>query len=679
MGVAADIAIIVVAALVGGLIAQRLRQPLLIGYIVAGVTVGPYTGGIVISDTQTIGFLAELGVALLLFSLGIQFSFKELAPVRNVAVFGTIIQVMLGIATGVALAWLFGWTLHTGLWFGAILALSNTMVALKTLDSQGRMGTLSSRVMIGILIVQDLISVPLMIILPQLSDLESGLTALGWAALRGIAFILTMIFFGARVLPRIMAYIAGWNSRELFLVTVTALGLGIGYVTFLFGLSFAFGAFVAGMVLSESDHSYQALSDIIPLRDVFSMIFFVSVGMLVDINYFLQNWQFVLLVVVLVTTTKMLVFTGLTRAFGYGNVVPLATALYLFPLGEFSFVLARTGLQTGSITTELYSLVLSVAVVTLILVPFTSQLVGPLYSLRKKWFSYEPLQSINLPAEGLENHVVIAGAGRVGQYLAGVLQRLDLNYVAIELDQKRIEQCKKQGIPVIYGDAAQEVVLEAAALSHARLILITTPTLEITRNVVTVVRRMRPDLHIVARVESVEEMEKLHQMGVYEVVQPEFEAGMELTRQALLHLNISAQEIQRFTDGVRQDLYGPLYHVHGEYDMVAKLQSAQRLMELEWLQVDANSPMVGKSIETLDIRNRTGASVVAVLHNGELVTNPAPGYSFHAEDLVAILGNHEQRARFADTMRCQVAEYEEVLEAALSDGEPQPVSPVLER
>ncbi|MEX1020710.1 MAG: cation:proton antiporter [Litorilinea sp.] len=664
MGIAADIAIIVVAALVGGLIAQRLRQPLILGYIVAGIIVGPNTGLISVSDAHDIELLAEIGVGLLLFALGIEFSFKELAPVRKIALIGTPIQMALTIAVGWGVGALFGWSWYISLWFGAMIALSSTMVVLKTLMSQGRMGTLSSRVMIGMLIVQDLAIVPMMIILPELSNLEAGLPAVGWAILRAALFVIVMIYGGTRIIPKLMAYIARWNSRELFLLCVTAIGLGVGYGTYLFGLSFAFGAFVAGMVLSESDHSYQALSDIIPLRDLFALIFFVSVGMLLEIDYLIANWQMVLIIVLIVAVAKAAIFGGISLAFGYRNVMPLALGIGMFQVGEFSFVLARTGIQSNSIEPELYSLILSVAFITMIVTPIAASAVGPLYALRKKYFKYEPLQSINLPDEGLDNHVVIAGAGRVGQYLAGVLQRLGLNYVAVELDQKRIDQCKERGIPVIYGDASQEVVMEAAGIEKARLILITTPTLEITRTVVNLVHRLRPDLHIVARVESIEEMEKLHEMGVYEVVQPEFEAGMELTRQALLHLKFSAQEIQRFTDGVRQDLYGPLYHAQNAYDMVATMQNAQRLMELEWMKVPESSPMIGESIQELDVRSRTGASVVAVLHAGDLITNPNPDYAFDNGDMVAILGNHEQRAHFADVMRCEAAQLEPVLDLA---------------
>lgn len=330
MGITADIAIIVVAGLLGGLIAHRLRQPLILGYILAGVLVGPSVGLLPISDVHEIELLAEIGVALLLFALGIEFSFRELQPVRYIALIGAPIQMALTVVLGLAIGHWAGWGWMASLWFGAFIALSSTMVTLKTLMSQGRMGTLSSRIMIGMLIVQDLAVVPMMIVLPQLADLEAGLPALGWAVVRSALFLGGMIFIGTRVLPWLMRIVARWNSRELFLLTVTAIGLGIGYATYLVGLSFAFGAFVAGMVLSESDHSHQALSDIIPLRDLFGLLFFVSVGMLLDPIFILNNLTLVATIVLMVTVGKGVIFAGLGRLFGYGNVVPLALGFGLF-------------------------------------------------------------------------------------------------------------------------------------------------------------------------------------------------------------------------------------------------------------------------------------------------------------------------------------------------------------
>lgn len=660
MGIAADIAIIVVAGLIGGLIAQFLRQPLILGYILAGIIVGPFTGGVTVSDVHDIELLAEIGVALLLFGIGLEFSLKELKPVRKIALIGTPIQILLTMGLGLAIGQLWGWEPITSIWLGGLIALSSTMVVLKTLMSQGRLGTLSSRMMIGMLIVQDLAVVPLMIILPELDSLDSGLPVLGLAALKAAAFLFVMIFVGTRVIPRLLAWIASWNSRELFLLAITAIGLGVGYVTYLFGLSFALGAFVAGMVLSESDYGHQALSDIIPVRDLFGLLFFVSVGMLFDPMFLLENALTILALVVVVSLGKGLIFGGLAVAFGYGNIVPLAVGLGLFQMGEFSFVLARVGLNTDSIDADLYSLVLTAAVVTMVMTPIVSSLATPLYGLRQRWFKHEPLQTINLPATGLRDHVVIAGGGRVGQYVAQVLQRLGQAFVIVELDHRRVMQAREEGFPVIFGDASQAVVLEATRIEAASVVLVTTPDIITTGAIVDQVRHLSPGVHIVARAEGVEQMRALHEQGVYEVVQPEFEAGLEITRQALLHLNTPATDIQSFTDAVRQELYSPLYQAHHDYQALAHLQDASRLLQLIWVNITDESKLAGRTIQDLEIRSRTGVTIVGVMREGKLVPNPGPDHRFAAGDVAAVLGDFEQRAAFQALVaieRAQVSEF----------------------
>ena len=567
MGIASDIVIIVVAALLGGVLAHHLKQPLILGYILAGVVVGPYTGGVTVSDVHRIELLAEIGVALLLFALGLEFSLTKLKPVRHIALIGTPVQMLLTMAYGFLIGRWLGWEWVPSVWLGAVVSVSSTMVILKTLMNQGMLGTLSSRVMLGMLIVQDLAVVPLMIILPQLSNPAAGLPVLGLAAVKAALFLTLMFFLGTRLLPRVMIYVVGWNSRELFLLSITAIGLGIGYVTHLVGLSFALGAFVTGMVLSESEYSHQALSDIIPLRDIFGLLFFTSVGMLLDPSFLLSNWDTILLLVVLIATGKGLIFASLARLFRYGNVVPLAVGLGLFQIGEFSFVLARTGLSAGAISSERFSLVLTTAVISMMLTPFVSGLTAPLYALRKRWFRHEPIQTINLPDSGLQAHVVVAGGGRVGQHVAQVLQHLGFSFVIVELDYRRFEQCKAAGFPVIYGDASQKTVLEAAQIEKADLLLVTTPALVLAQAMVLQARQLNPTLEILARAEGVEQMKALYEQGVDHVVQPEFEAGLEITRQTLLHLHLPAMEILRYTDRVRRDLYAPLhegYRGHSE-------------------------------------------------------------------------------------------------------------------
>ncbi|MFO7661019.1 MAG: cation:proton antiporter [Chloroflexota bacterium] len=646
MGIAADFAIILIAGLIGGLIAQRLRQPLLLGYILAGVAVGPFTGGITVSEVDNITLLAEIGVALLLFAVGLDFSFKDLRPIRNVALFGVPLQVFLTVIFGFGIGLALGWQWQPAVWFGGMIAASSTTVILRTLMSQGRMGTLSSRVIVGMSVVQDLAVVPLIVILPLLNDPEAGLPALVWAAVKAGSFLIIMAIAGVRLMPGLLAYIARWNSRELFLLAVTAIGIGVGYATYLMGLSFAFGAFIAGMVLSESDLSYQALSDITPLRDMFGLLFFVSVGMLLNPAFLIANWPIVLLLVVLVSVGKAVIFGVITSLFGYGNVVPLAVAFGLFSISEISFVLASEGLRTGSISRDLYALILTVTIATMVLTPFVSRLTEPVYGLRRRWFKHEPLESMNLPESGLAGHIVIAGGGRVGYFVAQVLRRLSRPFVVIELDYRRVQQLQSEGLPVIYGDSSQAVVLEAASLRWAVLVLITTPSLTATRVIVDQVRQMNPEVHIVGRAEGDEEMKILNALGIYEIVQPEYEAGLEITRQALLHLNLSPAEIQRYTDSVRREFYSPFYNKDADYRTTDLLRNAARLLDLIWVELPADSPLTGKELGEADIRRRTGVTVVGVIRQAQLHINPPTEFTLQPGDLVGVMSDPAQLAAY---------------------------------
>lgn len=552
MGIASDIAIIVTAGFLGGIVAQRLRQPLVLGYILAGIVLGPLTGRSLISDHHQIELLAEIGVALMLFALGLEFSLGDLRPVRRVALLGTPAQILVTMACGAGMVRWLGWPWPAAVWFGAAVSLSSTMVVLKTLQAQGRLGTLSSRVMIGMLLVQDLAVVPMLVLLPKLGGLQDGLAGLGGAAARAAVFLGLMVVFGQRVVPWLMAAVGRWNSRELFLLAVAALGLGVGYVTWRVGLSFAFGALVAGLVLSESEHSHQALSDIIPLRDLFGLLFFVSVGMLLDPDYLRANLGLVAGLAALVALLKGGVFAALSRAFGYGNVVPVATALTLFQVGELSFVLARVGVDGGHLDQGQYSLLLSVALVTMFATPLVSRLTAPVYRALRARAPRDPLQTINLERGGLADHVIIVGAGDVGLAVSRTLQQQGLHCVAVELDQRRLDACRQAGTATVYGDGAQPAVLEAAGLDAARLLVVTVPAAETSSAVARLARARRPDLHLVARAESDAAREALYGLGVFEVVQPQREAGLEMTRQALAHLGVEAGEVARLVEAARR-------------------------------------------------------------------------------------------------------------------------------
>jgi CPA2 family monovalent cation:H+ antiporter-2 len=645
-----DLTVVLIAALAGGFLAQRLGQPLIVGYIVAGVAIGPFTGGLAVVNLHDIEQLAEIGVALLLFSLGLEVSFRELAPVRAVALLGGAIQILLTIALGFALALWLGWAWTAALWFGSLIAISSTMVALKTIQSQGRLGTLSSRVMLGILVVQDLAVVPLMIILPELEHTGDGAFRVVTATLRSLALLGGIVLVSTRVVPRLMTAVAKWNSRELFLLTTTGVALGIGYATWFFGLSLAIGAFIAGLVINESEYAHQALSDVMPLRDLFGMLFFVSVGLLLEPGLLWANLDVLILAIVVILVGKGAILAAVVRLFGYRRVVPLAVGLTLFQVGEFAFVLARAGRAAGAIPDDLYALALNAAVATMACTPAISGLTSVIYRRVTAGNPSEPPQTINMPPGGMTEHVVVCGAGRVGRTIADALAHQGLPCVMIELDDARVQQARVAGLPIIYGDATQPVVLEAAGAGHARAILVTIPAFVDVRAIVAAVRRLGRAVPIVARAEDADAVRALNAMGVDEVTSPEYEAAIEMTTQALVHLDVPAHEILHAASVIRRERYGAETAAPAGEGRVRMPTSGDisRQLAVTWITLPPASPFDGRTLGDLRVRTAFGASVVGLIHQGVLQANPDSRARLTAGDLVAVLGTREQIGRFEE-------------------------------
>ena len=348
---------------------------------------------------------------------------------------------------------------------------------------------------------------------------------------------------------------ARWNSRELFFLSTITLAVGVGYVAWRFGLSMAIGAFVAGLVVAESEYAHQALSDVAPLRDLFGMLFFVSVGMLLDPARMWEQLGALTLVVTAIVFGKGLILAGIVRAFGYWNVIPLAVGMTLFQVGEFAFVLARVGLSSGALSAEVYNLAMNAAIVTMVLTPVVSGLVPNLYDRLWPKESREAFEATNIPDAGLRDQVVICGVGRVGRSIADALLPLKLPFVVVESDDRRVQQARRAGVPIIYGDASQPVVLEAAGLARARAILITVPAFPDVRSIVAAARVLRPDIPIIARADGVDAVRALYALGIQEVTSPEFEAAIEMTRQALMHFNVPAHDVLSVASAIRHERY----------------------------------------------------------------------------------------------------------------------------
>jgi CPA2 family monovalent cation:H+ antiporter-2 len=508
--------------------------------------------------------------------------------------------------------------------------------------------------MIGMLIVQDIAVVPLLILLPELGNAREGLAILGIRAVEATLFVVGMALFGTRVFPWLMARVARWNSRELFLLSVVAVGLGVGYATYLFGLSFAFGAFVAGMVLSQSEYSHQALADVGPLRDVFAMIFFVSVGMLIDPAVLWERAPVVLVLLLLVFLGKGIIFAALGRLFGYGNIIPFALGLGMFQVGEFSFLLARTGVGSGALSEGTYSIILSVAALSMAVTPLASGLAPRLYGLWRTRFPAESMSTVDLPDFGFKDHVVIVGYGRVGSFVARMLKGLDRPFVVVEADFEKADEARRAEAPVVYGDAAADPVLEAAGVGAARMVLLTLPDAVSTRLVVGRVRALNPEASVLARATAPDQLADLRELGVREAVQPEMEAALELGRQAMLDLGVGAGEAQRYADRVRDELYAPIYEGDGPNsgaELFRRLRRASEAIESDWIELPQGSPLAGRTIGELDVRRETGASIVAVVRGDEAFPNPGPRFTLYPGDLLSVLGDAGERASFSRLAR----------------------------
>jgi CPA2 family monovalent cation:H+ antiporter-2 len=554
----ADLVLAVLAAFVGGVIAQRLGQPVILGYLVAGVVIGPATPG-PRADVHSIQVLAEIGVAFLMFALGAEFSFGELRRLGRVASLGGVLQVLCTMVLGPLLAPLLGLSLMQGVFFGALLALSSTVVALKVLMARGELQALHGRVALGILVAQDLAVVPMVVVLPAVASGSEHLAQdLALAGVKAAAVLLGAYFVGARAVPWALGRAAVSRSRELFLLGVVALALGTALVTQVAGLSLAFGAFLAGLVVAESDYRTQVVAESLPLRDLFASLFFVSVGMLIEPGTLLEQFGLVALVSGVAIVGKAAIVAIVVLALGMPARVAVLTGLSLAQVGEFSFVLARIGVDDGAIPPSVFDFTLAVALVTIVVSPSLPRiapwllaglqrlpLIGPRFA--------EPVEAST--EEGMSHHTVICGYGRVGRELAAALGARGLRYLVVEYNPLIVRELRAEGVPVVYGDAANPAVLEHTFLDRAALLAVLMPDAQAAEAATLAARLFNRRLDIVARAVNTADIERLRRAGAAEVVQPEFEAAIEVIRHALRRYGVGGMELVHAAAGRRAAFY----------------------------------------------------------------------------------------------------------------------------
>ncbi len=649
-----DLAAVLLAAITCGALFYRLKQPVIIGYLIGGLLVGPYALGFV-SDVHTIEMFAEIGVALLMFALGVEFSLKELKPVYKVAVIGGALQILLAIALSGGVGSLFGLSLGAALLLGCIIAISSTVIVLKVLMERGELDSMHGRISLGILIVQDLSVVPIMVILPNLSNPAHILGMPMLLALGKAALILAILFvLGTRLVPKLMARIAMTRSRELFLLSSVALCFGTAAVTYSFGLSLALGAFLAGIIVSESDHSHQILADVIPLRDLFATLFFVSVGMMINPFFLISHMPAVGGLTLAIVLGKAVLIAGTTRLFGYTGRTSLAVGMGLAQIGEFSFVLAKMGRQDGLITEDFFSIILASALLSILVTPLMMQAATPLYRLilrlpfvRAASVRKAVDSAATAELKGLVDHVVICGFGRVGSSLGKVLVRSGIPVLVIDIDHLRIQELRERGVPCLYGDSSNIEVLRHARLELARAMVVALPDPLACQMALANAKRINSKLDMIARAQRSQDVEGLYQLGAEEVVQPEFEASIEVIRYTLAKLGYTSREIQRYSHQIRKEGYRQFQDEFNP-DATPDLLEALGEAELTWLSIPPGSCLDGHTLREADVRGRTGVGVLAVKQDGKTIPNPKADKLLRGNDEILVMGTQAQLNQLTD-------------------------------
>lgn len=559
-----NITLSIAAAFVGGYLARLLKLPTMVGYLLAGVVIGPFTPGF-IGDLSTIQNLAELGVIFLLFGVGLHFSLRDLWEVRAIAIPGALIQLVIITAIGMLLTHLWGWSLPAGVLIGVAVAIASTVVMIRNLMDQGLLNTSAGKVAMGWLVLEDLITVLILVLLPAFSTNTTGgavWQTTGLALLKTGVFAALMLVAGTRVIPWFLKRMAYLRSRELFIVAIVVITVGTALAASeLFGVSLALGAFLAGMVVSESALSHQVEAEILPFRETFGVLFFVSVGMLVNPVYLLQHAGEVLALVGVIIGGKFLLTLLLGLVFPQPAHTMLVVAAGRSQIGEFSFILGQAGVALALLTQEQYSLVLAGAMISITINPFLFRALpwieARLRAFPALWSLLDRRQSMpaqeSIP-ETLQGHVVVVGYGRVGRHIVHVLSSLDIPRLVIDLDVSRITELDRQGVPTLYGDAAESEILTHARVAQARAVVITMPD-ETAASIVVATVRQLAQVPIIVRAATQAGVGRLFELGANEVIHPELEGGLNIVYQTLTRLGYQENAIQQYLDAVRHDHY----------------------------------------------------------------------------------------------------------------------------
>ena len=646
-----DLVLVLAVSAVGGLLAALFRQPVLLGYLVGGVVIGPAGLGL-IKELIQVETLAQFGVAFLLFALGVEFSLAELKKVQLISLGGGGLQIVLTIIGTAIVSVGVGWVSSPaqGVFLGAILSLSSTAVVLKCLMERNETETPHGQVMLGMLVVQDLALGLMLAVLPALEQPPETIgIAVGTALIKIGLFAAGAVVAGIWLIPPLLRLLARTESKELFLLGVVALCLGIALLTEHLGLSIEMGAFVAGLMISEVEYADQTLTYVEPLRDIFATLFFAAIGMLIDPFFLWQNLELILGLVLLVFVGKFAIVTPLVKVFHYPWKTALMVGLGLAQIGEFSFVLASEGLSMGLVSRRVYLLILGTTAVTLVLTPFVLRLVPKILEL--PWLrsliesgDVAIASSDELPQQ---NHIVVCGYGRVGRNVVKLVQAHGYPIVVIEQSESRIQQLREAGVAYVYGNAASFHVLETAGVERAKSLAITLPDPMSTRLCLKRALELSPDLDLIVQANHDKDIEALYQLGAQEVVQPEFEASLELANHLLTKMGLSASTMQLEMQEIRNHHYLDLRPERSPAQVARELDQATQDMNRRWYALPEGSPLTGMTIEEADMRYLTGVSLMAVRRlSGEELDYPDRKTVLAPGDRLLIVGQGEELTAF---------------------------------
>ncbi len=629
---------------------HKVKLPPIVGLLITGAVFGPFAFGLV-KDVATVNTLAEVGVVFLLFSIGLELSMGELFRLRKPVFVGGTLQVFLTIAVfGIIGYFIRGLTGGQAIFVGFLMALSSTAIVLKILQQQAQMESPIGRICLSILIYQDLIIVPMMLAIPFLAgETKMDGTSLALTAVRTLGIITGIFFLARKAVPWLLQRVIRTKSRELFLIVTLGICLGTAYITAELGLSLSLGAFMAGLVMAESEYSNTALEGILPFRDVFTSVFFISVGMLLDMQFFLSNLGLVLLLTFIVISIKAIVLGLTTCSLNYPLRPAIVVGLSLCQVGEFSFVLAKTGLDYKLLSTPQYQIFLAASILTMAATPFLMSIAPRL----AEKIGIQPRQDSDTDKNPHDSppadHLIILGYGVGGKLLARAARMAGIHYVILEMNPDTVRHFAAEGEPIFHGDAIHPAVLDHLGIRTARVLAVVISDPAAVRGVTEIARHLNPTLHILVRTRFLGEVNALKELGASDVIPEEFETAIEIFIRVLTTYLVPRNDIETFTHEVRAENYDMLRKVEIPGESIAALQKHMPDLAVSVFTLAPNAPLDGITFQEANLRQKANITVVAVQRSGEVFAHPGGDFRLRANDTVYVFSSPKE-ARIAEPL-----------------------------